>query len=269
MTIKSTPYSFSYQYSLTDQLTGITYPSGRVVEYLLDAADRVKAVQNGTVAGNNYASLNYTTSPGNTLTISMGNGVTEKPSLNDRLQPTGLQVTSATAGSLLTLGLFPCVGGAISCATGNNGNLQSQTITIPNPSLSLTQTYTYDNLNRLMTAVEKTGSTQTFAQNYGYVGNGNRYVFNNQGLPALTAETPQGTSWYTTWTPPAGCAPWHTNQINGWCYDQNGNVLQVGGATRSFTYDAENRQVSANITARYRTTSMTGWVSASARAWLA
>jgi hypothetical protein len=40
------------------------------------------------------------------------------------------------------------------------------------PSLPLTRTYTYDNLNRLTAAVEKAGSTQTFAQNYGYVGNG-------------------------------------------------------------------------------------------------
>ena len=201
------------------------------------------------MAGTNYASLNYTTTPGNTLTISMGNTVTEKPSLNDCLQPTGLQVNSAAAGSLLTLGLFPCPAGATSCATGNNGNLQSQTITIPNPSLSVTQTYSYDNLNRLTTAVEKTtvGSTQTWAQNYGYVGNGNRYVSSNQSLPALTSETPQAASWYSTWTPPAGCAPWHTNQINGWCYDQNGNVLGISSASRSFIYDAENRQVSANI----------------------
>jgi len=48
------------------------------VGYVLDAADRVQTVQLN--AGTNYASLNYTTAPGNTLTVTMGNGVTEKSS---------------------------------------------------------------------------------------------------------------------------------------------------------------------------------------------
>jgi uncharacterized protein RhaS with RHS repeats len=236
----SSPYPFAYQYSLTDQLTQITYPSGRQVGYLLDAVDRVQTVQNVNTAAN-YANLNYTTAPGNTLTMTMGNGVTEKPSFNDRFQPTGLQVSSP-AGNLLTLGLFPCSGGLTAWASGNNGNFQSQTITAP--GLSVTQTYGYDSLNRLYTATENNGSNWT--QSYNYVGNGNRWA-SSAGLPQLTLEKPQGPDWYTSWTPPAGCAPWHVNQIKGWCYDANGNVLQIGNMSRIFTYDAENRQVTANI----------------------
>jgi hypothetical protein len=41
--------------------------------------------------------------------------------------------------------------------TANNGNLLTQTITIP--GLTLTQTYTYDELNRLATARENTGTS--------------------------------------------------------------------------------------------------------------
>ena len=40
------------------------------------------------------------------------------------------------------------------------------------------------------------------------------------------------------------------NQISpayGWSYDMAGNLLQVGNMARSFTYDGENRQVTATI----------------------
>jgi len=225
-------YAFAYQYSLTDELTQITYPSGRRVSYVLDATDRVQTVQSVN-SGTNYASLNYTTDPGNTLTVTMGNGVTEKPSFNDRLQPTGLQVTSST-GNLLTLGLFPCLNGQTSCSSDNNGNLRSQTITLP--GLSVTQTYSYDSVSRLTNATETGGPG--WKQTYGYVG-ANRYVSNHERLPPLTLETPQAGSWYSNSPVP--------NRINGWSYDGNGNVLQVGGMSRSFSYDAENRQVTANI----------------------
>ncbi len=57
-------------------------------------------------------------------------------------------------------------------------------------------------------------------------------------MPALTLETPQAQSWYSTTVP---------NRITSWSYDLNGNVLQVGSMARSFTYDAENRQVTACI----------------------
>ncbi len=231
-----------YQYSLTDQLTQITYPSGRTVNYTLDAADRVQTVQN-MLAGTSYASLNYNTGPGNTLTISLGNGATEQPSFNDRLQPTGLQIISS-AGNLLTLGLYPCTSQVTSCASGNNGNLQSQSISIP--GLFVTQTYSYDALNRLTGASESSGWTQ----NYSYVGNGNRWVSTNTGLPPLTPETATSASAYTSSSV--------LNRINTWTYDSNGNILTIpliGSANRNFTYDAENRQVTATINTGTSTTS--------------
>ncbi|MBV8062352.1 MAG: hypothetical protein JOY51_02105, partial [Nevskia sp.] len=51
------------------------------------------------------------------------------------LQPVGLQAYTS-ASSLLTLGLYPCASSAASCSSGNNGNLQSQTIAAPGLSLS-------------------------------------------------------------------------------------------------------------------------------------
>ena len=45
------PFNFTYGYSLTDTLNSIGYPSGRQVNYTLDAGDLVTAVQNGTGGG--------------------------------------------------------------------------------------------------------------------------------------------------------------------------------------------------------------------------
>src|SRR5579864_2706176 len=100
--------------------------------------------------------------------MTMGNGITQQFSFNDRFQLTGLQ-----AGSNLHLGFFPCAGQATAC-NNNNGNIQSQTIGLP--SLNLTQTYTYDNLNRL-TQAQETGGV-TWSQSFGFDpnGNGNMYV---------------------------------------------------------------------------------------------
>ena len=45
-------------------------------------------------------------------------------------------------------------------------------------------------------------------------------------------------NWYSTSVP---------NRIASWTYDGNGNVLNEGTVARSFTYDGENRQVTATI----------------------
>jgi RHS repeat-associated protein len=96
------------------------------------------------------------------------------------------------------------------------------------------QTYGYDKLNRLTSAAE---NTSAWAQSYGYDVRGNRWVTStSSNLPQPTLETPNNASWYTS-----------SNRISGWSYDAAGNVLQVGNMTRSFTYDAESRQVSATI----------------------
>ncbi len=245
---QTTPYTFAYGYSMTDQLTQITYPSGRVLSYALDAADRVTAVKNVN-AGTNYATLSYT-APGGISTMTTGNNVAQTLTWNDRAQPTNLQVTSGV-NNLLTLGFYPCASQATSCSSGNNGNLRSQTIAVP--GLSLTQSYTYDNLNRLTAAAEN--GSPGWAQNYGYDVNGNRWVSTNTSLPALSLETPTSASWYTGSTIP--------NRINTWTYDQAGNVAGVpasGGSTvrascassiqpgtamlRTACHDSENRMVS-------------------------
>ena len=228
-------FPFSYTYSPTDQLASITYPSGRQLIYTFDSADRVTGVQKS--GGVTYASLNYT-APGGMNLMTMGNSVTQQVSWNDRGQATGLQVNSPSQASMLALHFYPCTSGLTTCSNGNNGSLRSQTIGVPGLS-TLTQSYSYDNLNRLSGATENNNTLE----NYNYVGNGNRWVSpspRESTLPPLTLETPQAASWYTN----SGVQ----NRIASWGYDPNGNIMNMGGTpARSFTYDGENRQVSATI----------------------
>ena len=238
-TVPATP--FAYTYSLADQLTSVTYPSGRQITYTLDAADRVSAVT-GSLSGvpTNYAqSIAYTPASGiSSMVTGSGNGaLTSTLTWNDRLQLTGLNVTNPSTSQILGLSFYPCSGSATACSSGNNGNLQSQTISVPSLG-SLTQTYSYDALNRLTAAAE---SSSTLEQ-YSYDGFGNRWVPNhNSSLPALSVETPTGNV-YTTPIP---------NRITGWTYDNAGNILSVPlsqNNNRNFNYDGENRQVVATIT---------------------
>jgi RHS repeat-associated protein len=252
----SGPFTFSYGYSLTDQLTSITYPSLRQVKYTLDAADRVSAVQNVT-GGGNYATISYT-APSGMAAMTMGNGVTQQFSWNDRLQPVGV-ASASTQSSLLTIGFYPCPQNQTACATGNNGNLQSQTISFPAiggaAALNLTQTYTYDALSRLSTAGEGTGS---WSQSYGYdtAGNysrGNRYVSANSGF-SLSASTP---------TVATNFDAKNRLNVNNSAYDNNsasgnGNQTAIGGYT--YVYDAENRLVGAYLSSGRKAISSTGYV---------
>src|SRR5690242_16354381 len=57
---------------LADQLTSITYPSYRQIQYGLDGADRVTSVKD-VASGTNYATVSYT-APGGIDTMSLRNG---------------------------------------------------------------------------------------------------------------------------------------------------------------------------------------------------
>src|SRR5207249_458306 len=134
-------------------------------------------------------------------------------------------------------------------------------------------TYTYDSLNRLTEAREN--GTGSWTEGYVYDAYGNRALcvpssnptqtcsLARSGLAALSLET------VTTTTPTVG--NWYpaNNRVNGWTYDQAGNIVQIPNPALSFKYDAENRQVTATaagIANSYtydgegrRVTRTTGW----------
>ena len=67
----------------------------------------------------------------------------------------------------------------------NNGNLISQSISV-NESISRIQTFTYDGVNRLESAMETGG----YSQSYGYDRWSNRWVSSSSGLSYADSKEP-------------------------------------------------------------------------------
>jgi RHS repeat-associated protein len=232
-----TAYAFSnYGYTSTDQLTSLTYPSGRVVRYTLDAADQVTAVSGAANSSVSYASNIGYTAAGDFSSLTFANGITEGHNWNSRLQHTGI-----SAGSLLKLDFKFCPGGQDTCASGNTGSPFQQTITIGGQPQAI-QTYQHDALNRLSIAAERTGlstfnpicpdSASVWCRQFTYDNTGNRKIAAN----SLPTDNWDVTSFNSK------------NQVSspaGWTYDNDGNLTKASDATLAVTigYDAENRQV--------------------------
>jgi len=103
--------------------------------------------------------------------------------------------------------------------------------TIARPSLSLSQSFGYDAYNRLTSAAETGGSNEWPAQTYSYDAFGNRAV--TAGYIPNPCCTPTALSQYTN-------NQWLGTSVS---YDAAGNQKTL--PSRSFTYDAENRVITA------------------------
>jgi RHS repeat-associated protein len=232
-TINSTDYTTGYTYNLSGALLTETYPSGRMVKNTLDTIGDLSQVETKP-SGGSYATKanNFVyTAAGAASSLQLGNGKYETTQFNSRLQPTQIGLgTSTTDTSLLKLEFDYGT-------TANNGNVQSQTITVPGMTHPLIQAYTYDSLNRLSTATETSNSSQTWKQEFSYDRYGNRNFVAGSG--------------HTT-TIPSGCGDpvcnptvsTSTNRLTstGYSYDNTGNTT-ADAQGRTFTYDAENKQV--------------------------
>jgi len=225
-------YQCGYSYNLASAMTSESYPSGRVVATEYDAAGRVAGVKNaatgaywaGAAASDATNRMQYA-AHGAVSVMKLGNAKWEHTTYNTRLQPTQIGLgTTSTDSSLLKLDYAYGT-------TSNNGNLLSQTITIGATVIS--QSYGYDALNRLQSATE----TSAWSQTYGYDRFGNRAVTSSSGYP-LSPLTPTSLAAYNP----------SSNRLNANGYDNSGNQTQEG-VSRTFTYDAENRQLTFNTTA--------------------
>ncbi|MEW6126587.1 MAG: RHS repeat-associated core domain-containing protein [Acidobacteriota bacterium] len=223
-------YPMLYQYNKAGAMTSETYPSGRVITTSYDAAGRLSNLSGAKTgeSAKTYASqLNYT-SHGAVASMKIGNHPTnpryEHTSFNSRLQPTQIGLgTTASDASLLRLDYTYGT-------TTNNGNVLSQRIVLS--GLDVTQTYSYDQVNRLLTAEEKTtsGQVQQWKQAFTYDQFGNRN-FDVANTTLLEANPSISSS---------------TNRINAanYLYDNAGNVTQEPSAPthKAYVYDAENHQ---------------------------
>ena len=159
--------------------------------------------------------------------VTLGNGLVEASTQNSRLQITGRKATVGTVVPMnLTFGY--------NAAGSNNGNMTSQQI-VNSSGLNVTQTYSPDAYNRLSSMSE---SSTGLSQTYSYDAYGNRAVTGG-------------------YVPNSSLTPFAINQfsLNQWngagsytaSYDAVGNQTKNNGTGNVFTYDGENRMVSANI----------------------
>jgi RHS repeat-associated protein len=223
-------YTFSnYSYSLTDQLTAMTYPSGRAVTYTLDAADQVTGV-NGALAGGTttYASGIQYIAAGGVSSLPFGNGFTETRSWNNLMEQTSVGVSSPSAGSLLSLGYNYCSNGTSQCSSGNTGSPFQHTIAWTGQTPAVQQFTPPDGVNRVTGVSEQQGSSTAWTRQYSYDNLGNMTQTPTPGSGA-------------TWT--AGSFN-SKNQVadQNWVYDNAGNVIGAGTGP-TLQYDAENRLV--------------------------
>jgi RHS repeat-associated protein len=234
-------YLFSYTYNLASDLSTETYPSGRQITYAYDVANRVTSAMGlfNTVT-TPYAS-NVTYAPqGPISTLQMGSGVTEAWTFDGvRQQP--ISMTATLAGTqLLNLGWswVPTVNSK-PATQYDNGNLLSASTTrnVNSTSYTYSQAYTYDAYNRLTSATETNGWTQT----YNYDAYGNRAVTAASYIPNMSL-TPTALTQFN------GNNQW-TGGTSSAGYDNSGNQIADNGTGNAFTYDAENRMVTANVAA--------------------
>jgi RHS repeat-associated protein len=236
MTAEGQSYPISYTYDLAGNMRSQIYPSGRVITINYDPANRViilggqKAAEQPTT----YASQITYTAHEVVKQMKLGNGLWEHTDSNNRLQlkEIGLGTSAADSSKLkLEFGYG---------TTNNNGNVLTQKITIGGTIID--QAYSYDGLNRIWTAQESQNSVSKWTQTYGYDRFANRTSLVNSGSQAALLPTQS--------TPTVNSA---TNRLQGFTYDNSGNV-KGDGTGNSFTYDADDRQLTsivAGISASY------------------
>ncbi|MGH8245541.1 MAG: hypothetical protein ACREUU_03815, partial [Gammaproteobacteria bacterium] len=222
-----------YEYNPSGALTKIRFPSGRVITYAYDGANRIESATGtkGTVT-TNYASAFQYAPHGAITQMTLGNQLTETAEYNNRLQPT---VIGGLKGGLL-LGLFYDYG-----TTNNNGNVLVQAVL--RAGVSWTQNYSYDPLNRLKTANES--GAGAWSQTYVYDRYGNRALLAGSGQFIPSALTPQVSSDNPSLV--EGRFPGNRSDVGN--HDNAGNILSFPLNGHAYTYDAENRMKTATTPA--------------------
>lgn len=177
--------------------------------------------------------------------MTLGNGLLEQTTFNNRMQPTLIQLGLSTSNPQSVLGLTYTYN-----TTGNkdnNGNVLSQAINAGGIQIG-SQSYTYDGVNRLKAATEGSAWNQT----YDYDQFGNRAVRSSSQYipnPTLTPQSANATDF--------SAFDQTKNQIKstlGFQCDSAGNLTgDPNTGPNNIVYDAVNRQTS------YTRSSTTGY----------
>lgn len=198
--------TLAYAYNKADQLTQITYPDGRTVDYSRNILGQVTDVT--TTAGGNTVSLagNVGYEPfGPVKAMSYGNGINRTQDYDQ-----DYRLTAITSG-ILDRGYTHDAANNVTAITNNLDNSRSQT-------------FSYDNLNRLTDAGGIYG-----AFTYTYDADGNR----------LTKSTAGGVDGYTYDTASNRLLQVQDSSTRDYQYDASGNT--VDNTDHQFVYGDNNR----------------------------
>jgi RHS repeat-associated protein len=210
-------YNIGYSYNLANEITSVTYPSGRIITQSYDGIGRISQLSDGVRTYANQFSYNPAQQ---VLGYSAGNGVQSAFGYSASLLQ--LQTLSYTKGANT---LFSLAYGYTQPNGGNNGQITSITDNLTNAnSLS----FTYDALNRLTRGVTNSlTASNTWDISWAYDRYGNR---TNQTLNGGTLAVTQTSLTFDT----------HNHPTGGFSFDLSGNTLD-DGVTHNYVYDAENR----------------------------
>ncbi len=243
----------TYYLDLAGNVNQAAYPTGRVVNYTYDSADRPSTATDAS-NGITYAT-GFKTSPGGTClnnatcytpqgtfyALSIGqsstfSGLNLTHSYNSRLQPSEFKASS-TGGNAIDISynfVDPVSGKNAGHVYGITNNLDS----------TRSQTFSYDQLNRITAAQ----TTSTFATSPSHCW-GETYSLDPWGnLQSLAG----GSSQYTGCTYETGFTKTAdgNNHLSGFSYDSSGNTTADG--FNSYTWDAESQlKVTAGSTYLY------------------
>lgn len=215
------PYVTEYQYDGNDQIEQITYPSGRVVDYVRNSAGRIQQIKSTSPIDQTVTTLvaNVFYKPfGPPTSIAFNNGL-----FTSRFYDTAYRVTQAgltdNVPALVDYHLY---------TLDSAGNIEQDTDLVNSAN---SRNYEYDVLHRLTddTSIDTTPSLDTYV----YDGNGNRQQRNSThtNFPTQTIVYDTGNN------KPNRLATFNGQAVS---YDGAGNML-LNGRGDSFAYNAGNR----------------------------
>jgi len=225
-----------YEYDLAGNLIAEKYPSGRTVSYRSDVNGRLESVSENRVDGTVRPFLTNAehNAAGAQTRARLGSGKWESAAFNSRQQIVSVGL-GYSAGDRNLLALDFDYGPA----TENNGSMRSQTIAFRGISGPVTQHYAYDPLNRLASAAESAGGSQTWRQAFEYDRFGNRR-FKAETTTLGQTIAPKISNPIVTASSNRLAQDQDQDGINDYNFDPAGNLI-LDAANRRFVFDAENR----------------------------
>ena len=256
-------YTSTMSYDLAGNPTGEGYPSSRSVATAYSLSGRISGLSTNSTTL--LSDMSYEAFGGlASEKYAAGNNLIHAMSYNNRLQPSEIKLgTSGTSDSIFKLSYIYGTVSSPNDADGsiltgqNNGNVGRIKYTIGG-TLQYSQTYQYDGVNRLTYGVEHNNGTlsdpnRAWYQTFAYDRWGNRGMTVGSTSSNLNQSgNALGSSDFSS----------STNRISktGYSFDNAGNLTAEPGS-KTYSYDGENKMVTAKAAEIYSGASKIGGAS--------